>query len=64
MPARRGAASSFQVTKLPNVRKVKVFVDGQPFKRFHAVGPNTIQIECANDSHHYRIATGYHTNLA
>jgi hypothetical protein len=43
---------------------VKIFVDGQPFKRFHAVGPNTIQIDCAIDSHYYRIVTGYRDSVA
>ncbi len=63
-PSRRGAATTFRVTKLPNARKVKIFVDGQPFKRFHAVGPNTIQIDCAIDSHYYRIVTGYRDSVA
>jgi hypothetical protein len=49
---------------LPNARKVKIFIDGQPFKRFHAVGPNTIQIDCAIDSHYYRIVTGYRVAVA
>jgi hypothetical protein len=63
-PSRRGAASTFRITRLPNARKVKIFVDGQPFKRFHHVGPDTIQIDCAIDSHHYRIVTGYRTGVA
>jgi hypothetical protein len=43
---------------------VKIFVDGEPFKRFHRVGPDTIQIDCAIDSHHYRIVTGYRPGVA
>lgn len=49
---------------LPNARKVKIFVDRQPFKRFHAVRPNKIQIDCAIDSHYYRIVTGYRAAVA
>jgi hypothetical protein len=60
MPSRRRAATTSRVTKLPNARKVKIFVDGQPFKRFHRVAPDTIQIDCGIDSHYYRIVTGYH----
>jgi hypothetical protein len=63
-PSRRGAATAFWVTKLPNARTVKIFVDGQPFKRFHTVGPTTIQIDCSIDSHYYRIVTGYHDSVA
>lgn len=63
-PSRRGRATTFRVTKLPNARKVKVFVDGQPFKRFHVTGPNAIQIECTIDSHNYRIVTGYRDTVA
>jgi hypothetical protein len=63
-PSRRGAATRFRVTKLPNARKVKIFVDGQPFKRFHVVGPNAIQIDCTIDSHYYRIVTGYRDAVA
>jgi hypothetical protein len=49
---------------LPHAQKVKIFVDGQPFKRFHALGPNTIQIDCAIDSHYFRIVTGYRDTVA
>lgn len=63
-PSRRGAATTFRVTKLPNARKVKMFVDGKPFKRFHPVGPNTILIDCDIDSHYYRIVTGYRDTVA
>jgi hypothetical protein len=63
-PSRRGAATSFRITRLPDARKVKIFVDGQPFKRFHRVGPNAIQIDCAIDSHSYRIVTGYRAGVA
>ncbi len=63
-PSHRGAATSFRVTKLPNAHKVKIFVDGQPFKRFHRVGPDAIQIDSTIDSRHYRIVTGDHKGIA
>jgi hypothetical protein len=63
-PSRRGAPTTFRVTKLPNARKVKIFVDGQPYKRFHRVGPDTIQIESTIDLRQYSIVTGYHPGVA
>jgi hypothetical protein len=63
-PSRRGAATTFKVTKLADAGKVQVFVDGQPSQRFRAIGKGAIQVECDIDSHHYRIVTGYRTTAA
>lgn len=63
-PSRRGAATTFRVTKLPNAGKVKMFLDGQPFERFHVAGPDTIEIDGAIDAHFYRIVTGYREDAA
>lgn len=61
-PDRRGAPTSWRVTNLPPTTNVVVRVDGQPFTRFRAVGPNSIQIETTIDFHRVEIGTGYRGN--
>lgn len=58
-PERRGAETSWRVTNLPSAANVTVRLDGQPFTRFEAVGPNTIRIDTSIDAHLFEIFTGY-----
>jgi Linalool dehydratase/isomerase len=56
-PSRRGAHTSFRVTKLPNVRAVRVRCDGVDDPPWRAVGDDTIEIECDIGEHRFEIAT-------
>ena len=58
-PDRRGVATSWRVTNLPNPDEVYVICDGEPFERFTVEGPGTIRIEHDIDSHQYYVFTGY-----
>lgn len=61
-PDKRGAATSWRVTNLPSAASVAVRVDGQPFTRVAAIGPNTIRIDTTVDLHRFEIVTGYRGN--
>ncbi len=58
-PDKRGAATAFNVTSLPNAGAVRITVDGQPFTRFTVTGPNSIRVDATVDMHQFRIVTGY-----
>jgi hypothetical protein len=56
---RRGAATSFRITNLPDASAVRITADGQPFTRFEVTGPGAIRIDSTIDTRQYRIVTGY-----
>jgi hypothetical protein len=56
-PSRRGAHTSFRVTKLPGARAVRVRCDGVDDPRWRAVGDDTIEIEFEIGEHRFEIAT-------
>jgi hypothetical protein len=58
-PDRRGVATKWRVTNLPSSSSVAVRLNGQPFSRFSAVGPRTIEITSTIDAHQFEIVTGY-----
>ena len=58
-PDRRGVATSWRVTNLPNPAEVFVICDGEPFERFTVEGPDTIRIDNDINSHQYHIFTDY-----
>ena len=58
-PDRRGVATSWRVTNLPNPDEVFVICDGEPFDRFTVEGPGTIRIDSDIDSHQFHIFTDY-----
>ena len=58
-PEKRGAATRWRVTNLPSVTNLIVRLNGQPFTRFAAVGPGTIEITSTIDAQQFEIVTGY-----
>ncbi|HEV3058738.1 MAG TPA: hypothetical protein VGY48_10840 [Vicinamibacterales bacterium] len=58
-PDKRGAATSFTISNVPNARAVRITVDGQPFTRFEVTGPTSIRIDSTIDQRQFRIVTGY-----
>lgn len=58
-PDRRGAATNFTITNLPNAGAVRITVDGQPFTRFEVTGPTSIRIDSTINTRQFRIVTGY-----
>ena len=58
-PSRRGGATSWRVTTLPNANAVSITVDGQPFTRFDVTSQTAIRIDTTIDSRQFRIVTGY-----
>ncbi len=58
-PERRGDATSWRVTNLPDPGDVFILCDGAPFSRFAADGPNAIRIDGDIGLHRYQIFTGY-----
>jgi hypothetical protein len=58
-PDKRGAETRWRVTNLPSTANVTVRLNGQPFNRFSAVGPRTIEITSTIDAHQFEIVTGY-----
>jgi hypothetical protein len=56
---KRGGATSFRVTNLPNASAVRITVDGQPFTRFAVTSPNSIRIDTTIDLRRFQIVTGY-----
>ena len=58
-PDRRGTETRWRVTNLAAVSNLTVRLNGQPFSRFSAVGPRTIEITSTIDAHQFEIVTGY-----
>ncbi|MCH7933641.1 MAG: twin-arginine translocation signal domain-containing protein [Gemmatimonadetes bacterium] len=58
-PDRRGVATRWRVTHLPDPDEVFVICDGEPFERFEVEGSGTIRIDSDIDSHRFQIFTGY-----
>jgi hypothetical protein len=58
-PDKRGASTGWRVTNLPSTANLAVRLNGQPFSRFAAVGPRTIEITSTIDAHQFEIVTGY-----
>jgi hypothetical protein len=58
-PDKRGTPTSFRVTNLPDARAARISVDGQPFTRFEATGPDSIRVDTTIDVRQFRIVTGY-----
>jgi hypothetical protein len=58
-PDKRGAATRWRVTNLASTANLTVRLNGQPFSRFAAVGPRTIEITSTIDAHQFEIVTGY-----
>ena len=58
-PEKRGAATRWRVTNLPGTTNLTLRLNGQPFTRFAAVGPRTIEITTTIDAHQFEIVTGY-----
>ncbi len=58
-PEKRGGATKWRVTNLPSVANLTVRLNGQPFTRFAAVGPRTIELTTTIDAHQFEIVTGY-----
>jgi hypothetical protein len=56
-PSKRGAGTTFRVTKLPDARAVRVRRDGADDPRWRAVGADTIEIDCEIGDHRFEIAT-------
>ena len=52
------------MTNLPSVTNLTVRLNGQPFTRFVAVGPRTIEITTTIDAHQFEIVTGYRGDAA
>jgi len=58
-PDKRGTATRWRVTNLPNAAGVTVRLNGQPFTRFAAVGTGTIELTTTVDANQFEIVTGY-----
>lgn len=56
---KRGGATSFRVTNLPDASAVRITVEGQPFTRFEITSPTSIRLDTTIDVRRYRITTGY-----
>lgn len=58
-PSRRGTATSFTVSRIPDPSVVVVRCDGDAFDHWDVIGDNEIRIRTTIDSHTFRIYTGY-----
>jgi hypothetical protein len=58
-PGRRGADTSWRVTKLPNASGISIRCDGEPFHRFQVTANDTIRIDSTIDTRHFEVVTGY-----
>ncbi|HEX7797068.1 MAG TPA: hypothetical protein VF456_22050, partial [Vicinamibacterales bacterium] len=58
-PEKRGSATRWRVTNLPGVTNLTLRLNGQPFTRFAAVGPRTIELTTTIDANQFEIVTGY-----
>jgi hypothetical protein len=56
-PSRRGARTSFRVTKLADPQAVRVRCDGVDDPRWRVVGEDTIEVECEIGDHRFEIVT-------
>jgi hypothetical protein len=61
-PEKRGTATRWRVTNLPNTDNVTVRLNGQPFTRTAVVGPGTIELTTTIDANQFEIVTGYRGN--
>jgi len=57
-PSRRGAATTFKVTKLPDPSAVTVRLDGAEYPNWRATGGDTIEIDTDVGDHEFKITTG------
>jgi hypothetical protein len=57
-PSRRGAATSWRVSKLPDPAAVSVTCDGQEFPAVRVVGDDAVEITCDIDDHLFRLNVG------
>lgn len=57
-PSRRGAATSWRVSKLPDPAAVSVTCDGQDFQAVRVVGDDAVEITCDIDDHLFRLHVG------
>ncbi len=53
--ARRGEATSWKVSQLPDPKSVQIFCDDQTFGDWGVIGDGTIEINSTIDAHHFRI---------
>ena len=58
-PDRRGLDTSWRISNLPSADDVYILCDGEPFRRFSVVDPNTIRLDATIDLRHYQVFTGY-----
>lgn len=57
--SRRGAATTWRVSGLPDTGKIRVMMDDSEFGDWSVVGPGAIEIRSDIDTHRFRIATGF-----
>ncbi len=55
-----GAATTFRVSQIPDLRAVKVLCDGQPFDRFKVTEAGDIEIHTDIAEHYFEIHTGFY----
>lgn len=58
-PEKRGGPTRWRVTNLPSAANITLRLNGQPFTRFVAVGPRTIELTTTIDANQFEIVTGY-----
>src|SRR5262249_27265949 len=58
-PDKRGAATRWRVSNLPSVTNLTLRLNGQPFTRFVAVGPRTIELTTTIEANQFEIVPGY-----
>ena len=56
---KRGSATSFKITNLPDASAVRITVDGQPFTRFEVTDATSIRVDSTVEQRQFRIVTGY-----
>jgi hypothetical protein len=58
-PDKRGAATTFNITNLPDAKTISMTADGQPFTRFEVTSPTSIRVDTTIEMRQFRIVTGY-----
>src|SRR5678815_5220534 len=58
-PEKRGTATRWRVTNLPNTANVTVRLNGQPFTRTAVVGPGTLELTTTIDANQFEICLLY-----
>lgn len=61
--SKRGAATTWRVSGLPNSAAVRITLDDTEFSAWSITGPDSIEIHSDVDTHQFRIATGYTGNV-